>query len=499
MNFLTLDKLENYIAKKSDTLLFPIFANLLLENNQVERAEHLCRTGLTSCPHDADGYYVLANILLKKGNLVEAVRHLQTAIKNLPGHINAHRLLLHIGKENLSLSEIDKSHKVVQNFEKHFYPLKQISNPYFNDELFSQIPSSQDTDENFFLDDTGFIQDDPVRDNEELPEIQAPENSFIPDGNYEGEERLMEEEKFQGFETETTQKKEDELDLSEFEMNTPSSHEESSQQKINLFEIETELVPDIEIDDLDFPEIKFESKFDEQPELPENSDSVSDDESQFIPAIIENEIDIRETYHFDPRSSAPDSVDELNLNIDLKEFSGSDNRTNPADLDIFIPDHSLDNEIEELELDFSFSDETGECIPDTLFRNNNSASFAKPDISSGLSIRPVSDSFDKTLLEEIENHEAEAETPDEEISEDIPEFKSNIKNNLNESISSQEKEKVNLNIPIPTLTFVEVLQNQKLYDQALEILDILEKRSADKERIIQKKEEIIRLKSMDTY
>lgn len=54
--------------------------------------------------------------------------------------------------------------------------------------------------------------------------------------------------------------------------------------------------------------------------------------------------------------------------------------------------------------------------------------------------------------------------------------------------------KIELKIPIPTLTFVEVLKKQKLYDQALKILDMLETRTKDPEKIASVREEIIRLK-----
>ncbi len=61
----------------------------------------------------------------------------------------------------------------------------------------------------------------------------------------------------------------------------------------------------------------------------------------------------------------------------------------------------------------------------------------------------------------------------------------------------KENEKVELNIPIPTLTFVEVLKKQKLFDQALRILEILEEKSADKSRIEKARAEIIQLKAQE--
>jgi len=55
--------------------------------------------------------------------------------------------------------------------------------------------------------------------------------------------------------------------------------------------------------------------------------------------------------------------------------------------------------------------------------------------------------------------------------------------------------KIELKIPIPTMTFVEVLKKQKLYDQALQLLDILNAKTTDSEKIKKAREEILRLKS----
>ena len=67
MNFLSLDEIEKFLETKPDTAMFPLIANILLENDEDEKAEHICRTGLTSYSNESDGYYILANILLKKG------------------------------------------------------------------------------------------------------------------------------------------------------------------------------------------------------------------------------------------------------------------------------------------------------------------------------------------------------------------------------------------------------------------------------------------------
>ena len=58
-----------------------------------------------------------------------------------------------------------------------------------------------------------------------------------------------------------------------------------------------------------------------------------------------------------------------------------------------------------------------------------------------------------------------------------------------------DKDRIELKIPIPTLTLVEVLKKQKLYDQALDVLNILEKKSKNVEKVKKVREKIVQLKA----
>ncbi len=62
--------------------------------------------------------------------------------------------------------------------------------------------------------------------------------------------------------------------------------------------------------------------------------------------------------------------------------------------------------------------------------------------------------------------------------------------NSRESING----KIELKIPVPTFTLVEVFKKQKLYDEALQLLDVLEKRSKNKTKIEKERQELLRLK-----
>ena len=66
---------------------------------------------------------------------------------------------------------------------------------------------------------------------------------------------------------------------------------------------------------------------------------------------------------------------------------------------------------------------------------------------------------------------------------------------IKEGVSDEvEQGKVELKIPVPTFTLVEVFKKQKLYDEALQLLDVLEKRSKDQEKIAKVRQEIEELK-----
>ncbi len=63
-----------------------------------------------------------------------------------------------------------------------------------------------------------------------------------------------------------------------------------------------------------------------------------------------------------------------------------------------------------------------------------------------------------------------------------------------ESSKGAEQGRMELKIPVPTFTLVEVFKKQKLYDEALQLLDILEKRSKNQEKIAKVRQEIEELK-----
>lgn len=76
----------------------------------------------------------------------------------------------------------------------------------------------------------------------------------------------------------------------------------------------------------------------------------------------------------------------------------------------------------------------------------------------------------------------------------IPSVKQGKPEVMEEYSKEVEQGKVEIKIPVPTFTLVEVFKKQRLYDEALQLLDVLEKRSKDQEKIALARQEIQELK-----
>jgi hypothetical protein len=141
----------------------------------------------------------------------------------------------------------------------------------------------------------------------------------------------------------------------------------------------------------------------------------------------------------------------------------------------------------------------------------------KPNIKFTVPLKDEADS--KKKLEEIQNEigmkpQSGAPEPDEKKNESAdqvlktpktpktPKKKSGKASSKKAAGSDKKAEeskdssdgKVELKIPVPTFTLVEVFKKQKLYDEALQLLDVLTKKSKNQARIEKEREEILRLK-----
>ncbi|MCF7886561.1 MAG: hypothetical protein K9M80_08700 [Candidatus Marinimicrobia bacterium] len=104
------------------------------------------------------------------------------------------------------------------------------------------------------------------------------------------------------------------------------------------------------------------------------------------------------------------------------------------------------------------------------------------------------------LIETTESDEKEGEAKDLKFkslqgSPEQPETQTRLRINRRTKDDNEDAGEIDLQIPIPTMTFVDVLMKQELYDQALEVLDIIENKTDNAELVTKKRDEILDLKA----
>ena len=62
-------ELELYFADHFDTILFPVLADIYLDQNDLKRARKVCEIGLKHHKNDSAGLYILAQVDKQEGNL----------------------------------------------------------------------------------------------------------------------------------------------------------------------------------------------------------------------------------------------------------------------------------------------------------------------------------------------------------------------------------------------------------------------------------------------
>ena len=82
-------ELELYFADHFDTILFPVLADIYLNQEDYRRARKVCNIGLGYHENDATGRFVLAKVEKAEGNLKEAEKELKHVLKYSPDNIDA--------------------------------------------------------------------------------------------------------------------------------------------------------------------------------------------------------------------------------------------------------------------------------------------------------------------------------------------------------------------------------------------------------------------------
>ena len=89
-------ELELYFADHFDTILFPVLANIYLDQGDLKRARKVCDIGLGYHHNDPAGRFTLAQIEKEDGNLKEVEKELEHVLLYSEDHLNAAMMLCEI-------------------------------------------------------------------------------------------------------------------------------------------------------------------------------------------------------------------------------------------------------------------------------------------------------------------------------------------------------------------------------------------------------------------
>ena len=122
-------ELELYFADHFDTILFPVLADIYLDQNDLKRARKVCEIGLKHHKNDSAGLYILAQVDKQEGNLKHAEKNLEKLLLYTPDHLAAALALCEIqtvlGRATNRVLKswkhvllLDPNHKTAQDFVK---------------------------------------------------------------------------------------------------------------------------------------------------------------------------------------------------------------------------------------------------------------------------------------------------------------------------------------------------------------------------------------------
>ena len=129
MNLQNQIELELYFADHFDTILYPVLADIYLEQNDFKRARKVCEIGLKHHENDPSGLFILALIEKSEGNLKEAESALELVLLYSADNLAAAEMLCEIqtvlGRASSRLLKswkhvlaLDQSNKTAKDFVK---------------------------------------------------------------------------------------------------------------------------------------------------------------------------------------------------------------------------------------------------------------------------------------------------------------------------------------------------------------------------------------------
>ena len=127
MNLKNQIELELYFADHFDTILFPVLADMYLEQDDLKRARKVCDIGLKHHKNNSAGLFILAQVEKADGNLKETEKALERVLLYTHDHLAAAEMLCEIqtvlGRASNRLLKswkhvlaLNPDHQTAQNF-----------------------------------------------------------------------------------------------------------------------------------------------------------------------------------------------------------------------------------------------------------------------------------------------------------------------------------------------------------------------------------------------
>jgi len=98
--------LQRYLDNNADSRLFPILTEIYLKEQRVDQAIKVCQNGLRMHPGSACGHYMMARAVHQQGDIDLALQYLKATIALQPSFLQAYYYLLALGRQQLPADEL---------------------------------------------------------------------------------------------------------------------------------------------------------------------------------------------------------------------------------------------------------------------------------------------------------------------------------------------------------------------------------------------------------
>jgi len=471
MNLKDKNVVRNYIESNADSTLFPLLAEHYIHDEEYEDAIRVCQEGLRNNANMSVGHYMLALAEIENGAVEDGIKRLQYVIQLDPGFLGAFEKLVQYGQDIIeppllaeyyeriiTLNPIDEDAPIMLR------RLKKGIAAFTSDATRPKRPAVSAAAKpaapqpRIQIDESGIPPATPEREFTEstagaapppAPEVEnkAPGSLSIEPEEPPSDIRSM----FARLRSKPLEDLQKEDWSSSLYAPEPAAPEAQQPEPALEPEPEPQLeMPQEQTESLDRETIPpgpegedFESIPAEEPEpqmeMPEESAESTDEQNAPPPAVEEPRLTVPEEPEptLEMQAESPQTVSDKNIGPEAEETVPSEEPVTPT---VSKPEPKV------------------EPLPSQM-----------PETAS---------------VPKVEKPKPKATAP-KKSSKAAPK-------------AAKKDEKVDLKIPIPTLTLVEVLRKQKLYDQALEVLKVLEEKSKDVEKVTSVRQEILEQKSKET-